>query len=110
MKWHSRLLALRLVVVQHPSDTELVGAMGDDGTPAAVGRCEHLFATVHQLGVEIPQLFLAVAVQHQTVAVTALQSSLIALEVAAHKANIAGLELQVYNALALQLHLGVTTE
>src|SRR5262245_41810155 len=59
---------------------------------------------------EIPQLFLAVAIQHQTVAVTALQPSLIALEAAAHEMNIAGLEVQVCNALALQLHRGITTE
>src|SRR5579859_1719198 len=84
--------------------------MGDDGTPAAVDRCEHLFATVHQPGVEISQLFLAVTIEHQTVTVTALQPSLIALEAAAHKVNTAGLEVQVYNALAIQLHLGVTPE
>ena len=33
-----RLLLVRLVVIQHPGDTELVGAMGDDRSPATVGR------------------------------------------------------------------------
>src|SRR5437763_71118 len=103
-------LALRLVVVHQPGDTELVGAVGDDGTPAAVGRRKHLTASVHQLGVEISQLFLAVTIQYQTGTVPALQPSLIALEVAAHKVNTAGLEVQVYNALALKLHLSITTE
>src|SRR5207248_7124903 len=77
---------------------------------AAVGWRKHLFAAVHQPGVEISQLFLAVTIEHQTVTVTALQPSLIALEVAAHKVNTASLEVQVYNALALKLHLSITTE
>src|SRR5437763_12519594 len=110
MRVTSRQLGLRLVVVHQPGDTELVGAVGDDGTPAAVGRRKHLFAAVHQLGVAISQLFLAVTIEHQTGTVPALQPSLIALEVAAHKVNTAGLEVQVYHALALQLHLGITTE
>ena len=84
--------------------------MGDNGTPAAVGWREHLFAAIHQLGVKISQLFLAVTIEHQTGTIPTLQPSLIALEVATHKVNTACLEVQVYNVLTLKLHLGITTE
>jgi len=37
-----RLLPVRLVIIQHPGDTELVGGMGDDRSPTTVSGCKYL--------------------------------------------------------------------
>jgi hypothetical protein len=97
---------LRLVVVQHPGNTESVDTVSDDRTPTAVGRREHLRAVIHKVGVETAQLFLRVAVQHHAV----LLSWLIAAKVAAHEVNISRLKVQVHDVPFVGLHFGVSTE
>jgi hypothetical protein len=63
-----------------------------------------------QLSVERSQLWLAVALEHETVTLTPPGTGLVALEVAAHEVDVAGAKVQVDDSFALGVHLGVTTE